>query len=222
MLRFCFTIIILFFLAAAADATTIYRYVDENGVVHFTDVVPGRYKARIITGPKKTTPSGSNYYSLSYLKRLAEEAAHRYSLDPELVKRVIQKESRWNPYAVSKSGAMGLMQLMPKTARILGVRNPFDPEENINAGVRYLKNLIDYFGDVKKALAAYNAGPTSVRRFGGIPPFEETRGYVREIMYNYKGKGTKRHRERIYKIVLSDGTIMFTNSPVYLKGKSSF
>lgn len=224
MLRNCFIVIFLLCLFSPIHATTIYRYVDEQGVIHFTDVMPDRYKVTVIRKKEGKKASPASYYSMAYLKGLADRIARKYSIEPGLVKSVIEKESRWNPYAVSRSGAMGLMQLMPKTARLLGVKNPFDPEENVGAGVRYLKRLIDYFGDIKRALAAYNAGPTTVKRFGGIPPFSETRGYVKEIMYNYTGTGytSQRSRERIYKIVLSDGTIMFTNSPVYLKNLSSF
>ena len=113
--------------------------------------------------------------------RLVEDAASRHRVDPLLVHAVIAVESRHRPDAVSPAGAQGLMQLMPGTARILGVVDPFDPRANVEAGVAYLRRLADEFGTVL-ALAAYNAGPGAVREHGGVPPFPETRGYVRSVL----------------------------------------
>jgi soluble lytic murein transglycosylase-like protein len=116
-----------------------------------------------------------------------EKAAAEHNVDPNLVRAVIKVESNFNPNAVSRKGAMGLMQLMPQTARQLKVTNPFDPEQNVDAGVRHLKQLMEsYGGDVKLSLAAYNAGQGSVTRSGGIPHFAETRNYVKRItnLYN--------------------------------------
>jgi soluble lytic murein transglycosylase-like protein len=117
-----------------------------------------------------------------------DQAAARHNVDPSLVRAVIKVESNFNPNAVSRKGAMGLMQLMPQTARSLNVTNPFDPQQNVDAGVRHLKQLMEsYGGDVKLSLAAYNAGAGAVARSAGVPRFAETRNYVNRITQLYYG-----------------------------------
>ena len=123
-----------------------------------------------------------NRYQMLILK-----AAYQYNVEPEIIKAIIMAESGFNPKAVSKVGAMGLMQLMPRTARSLGVEDSFKPAHNIDAGVRYFKLMLDQFdGEVKLALAAYNAGSSNVRKYGGIPPFKATKFYINKVLQYYE------------------------------------
>lgn len=120
---------------------------------------------------------------------IIEEAAAKYEMDANLIRAVMQAESAFHPYVVSRAGAEGLMQLMPDLADEMGVNNAFDPRENIMGGVRYLKRLLDYHdGNIDLALASYNAGPGNVQRYGGVPPFRETRNYVKTIKGILKAK----------------------------------
>jgi soluble lytic murein transglycosylase-like protein len=120
-------------------------------------------------------------------EKIIQEAAAEYDMDPALIRAVMQAESAFHPYAVSRAGAEGLMQLMPALADEMGVSDSFDPRENIMGGVRYLKRLLDYHnGNLDLALASYNAGPGNVERYGGVPPFRETRNYVKTIKAIYR------------------------------------
>lgn len=122
------------------------------------------------------------------LRRLVAEAAAREGVDRRLVEAVVRAESAWNPAALSVKGAMGLMQLMPATAAELTVADPWDAAENVRGGVRYLRGLLDRFDRLEHAVAAYNAGPAAVERHGGVPPFAETRAYVRRVLALYDGR----------------------------------
>lgn len=129
-----------------------------------------------------------NKYSGDY-SHLIEAASKKYNISSNIITAVMRAESGFNSTAVSKAGAKGLMQLMPETAKALGVVNTFDPQENIDGGVRYLKDMLTEFGgNLELALAAYNAGPNAVKKYGGIPPYEETQNYVRKVMSNLKNK----------------------------------
>ena len=133
-----------------------------------------------------------------------------YCMDPELVKIIIEKESQFNPQAVSRSGAMGLMQLMPETAEILGVRDPYDPGQNIEGGVRFLRNLFDMFGgDLELTLAAYHAGPGVVSRINRVPSIPETMAYVDYVVSRYGGAPKK----DLYFTLTEKGTPLLTNRP---------
>ena len=125
---------------------------------------------------------------MSRLEGLIERYARSQALDPQLVRAVVQAESGFDPQARSTKGAMGLMQLMPETARELGVSDPWDPEQNIRGGTRYLRQMLKRFGgDLEKALAGYNAGPSAVERHGGVPPFPETTRYIGKVLALYRG-----------------------------------
>jgi len=142
-------------------------------------------------------PVRGRVFSQQEIDAAIDQAASRHNVDPSLVRAVIKVESNFNPNAVSRKGAMGLMQLMPQTARLLNVSNPFDPEQNVDAGVRQLKQLMEnYGGDVKLTLAAYNAGPGAVARSAGVPHYAETRQYVKRITQLYYG-GTDSSEDRI-------------------------
>jgi soluble lytic murein transglycosylase len=181
-------LLLLLPLSARAD---IYKYVDANGVIHFTNTpTSSRYNLYL----KERSPRSSSVDS-SAIRAIISRHAATFRLEEALVRAVIKAESGFNPRAVSKKGALGLMQLMPDTARLLKVRDPLDAEENIRGGSRYLRLMLDEFnGNLDLALAAYNAGPNAVRRHGGIPPYEETRIYVDRVktyMQNYRqGKDT--------------------------------
>lgn len=122
------------------------------------------------------------------LRQVIEESARSNDLEPDLIRAVIQVESAYDPSALSRKGAMGLMQLMPETARDLAVSDPWDPEQNVRGGSRYLRRMLDEFGEVELALAGYNAGPEAVKRFQGIPPYPETLGYVEKVLRLYRGE----------------------------------
>ncbi|TAM62530.1 lytic transglycosylase domain-containing protein [bacterium] len=118
---------------------------------------------------------------------MVDASAARWNVDPALVNAVIANESGFDPQATSKVGAMGLMQLMPATAAGLGVSDPYDPQQNVAGGVRYLRGLLDRFnGDVSLAVAAYNAGPGAVEKYGGVPPYKETQQYVAAVLDSYR------------------------------------
>jgi soluble lytic murein transglycosylase-like protein len=176
--------------AGVADARGLYRYIDEKGVLHFSDTpVDGRYhrvKRDVQEGiaisprPHVRVPAERDY------DRLIAKIGTRYQVHPGLVKAVIAAESNFQPDAVSRVGAQGLMQLMPATAAELGVDRPFGVVENIDGGVRYLRMLIDRYGDLTRSLAAYNAGPTAVDRYRGVPPYRETQAYVKRVLEYYR------------------------------------
>jgi len=190
-------LVALFFcilLLADFSMAGIYRYEDENGVLHFTNCPRDpKFKLYIreskedVGGePGESTPSYSFLDSKNF-DSIISEYAKRYQIDFALIKAMIRAESGFNPQAVSRKGARGLMQLMPETALRMKVSNAFDPKENIEGGVRYFKYLLSLFNnDLRLSLAAYNAGENIVAQLGTIPPYRETVDYVRRVLNYYR------------------------------------
>lgn len=176
---------------AAAD---IYAFTDANGVRHITNVPHGDRRYQLIYKSRYTRPKGWSDSSSAARWRLNPSAyddlirdtASQSGIDHALIRAVMHAESGFNPRAVSPKGATGLMQLMPATASRFGVNDIYDPIENVRGGVAYLRFLLDLFkGDVRLAVAAYNAGEGAVQKFGGIPPYDETITYVARVMNLY-------------------------------------
>jgi len=178
-------------------ATKIYVYEDpETGEKFFSNIkmvensrlyMVVATRNPFLEDPKNSAKDTSFSPNLSTkFDELFEEVARTYNLDPKLLHAIAKVESNYNPRAVSPKGALGVMQLIPSTARLVGVSDPFDPRENIHGGARYLRYLLDKFGDLTLALAAYNAGPKAVEAYGGIPPYAETQRYVRSVLSLYQ------------------------------------
>lgn len=176
----------------------IYRYEDDEGIIHFTDAPTDKRFKIFMRDLKKdkelrTRLKYASTVNPAEYEQLIKSCSDKYGVSVSLVKAVIHAESGYNPNAVSSKGASGLMQLMPGTARSLKVADRFNPKDNVEGGVRYLRFLLDTFrGDVSLALAAYNAGLSKVAKYGGIPPFNETRTYVNRVlsyMQSYQSGG---------------------------------
>jgi len=205
----------------------IYYRIDENGVARFTNA-PTTPDYRLLQ--PGVLPSASRLTAAS-IDGLIEAFAAEHSIDSALIRAVIRAESNFNHRAVSRKGAQGLMQLMPATIGRLSVGDAFDPHENIGAGVRYLRQLLDQFeGDLTLALAAYNAGENAVLRYRGVPPYPETRDYVRKVLSQYRRTRGEPSRSSVikavsqpadsrppppalYKAVEASGAILYSNIP---------
>jgi len=185
-----FILIFLFFitLVPASNAADLFTFTDEEGATYYTNV-PGDDRVRVPLPVKKAMSQPSSIPSSlnsEVYEPIITSASHRFAVDPALVRAVIRAESNFNHRAVSPKGAMGLMQLMPSTAKEMAVANPFDPVENIHAGVRYLGQLLQLLKqNLPLALAAYNAGPKRVIDRNEIPAIEETQNYVQRVMKYY-------------------------------------
>ena len=225
---FYVSLLSLIVVATPSGAGSTYQFEDEQGVVHYTNV-PGDPRYSFVrrdpepAGAKPVAEGGGGVSrGLRAFAHLIRAAAERYGVDTRLIEAIVQTESAGNPTAVSPKGARGLMQLMPERAAELGVRDSFDPQQNVDGGVRHMRDLLQRFGgDVTLALAAYNAGEAVVRGYGGVPPFTETREYVRRVRAMYNGGGSLTPKavalvtapQRIYRTVTEDGTMTFTNLP---------
>ena len=199
---------------AAAES---FKLTEPDGMIHFTNAPndPRYQRMGFTSGTEAGFLRLPNGDTGPYVQEI-RDAAERYGVPIKLVSAVIRAESGFNPRAVSPKGARGLMQLMPTTAATLGVRNSFDPRENIEGGVRHLRGLIDRFpNNLPLALAAYNAGEKVVQQYRGIPPYPETQDYVTKVLYFYGGpvEGGTTPPTRIYQTVAPDGTIIYTNIP---------
>ena len=175
------TMIFAFASPASAD---IYKYVDNEGVLHLTNVpTQTGVKYTLIMSEKRVLLDKKLGTNISQYDYLIMKASGKYNVEPALVKAIIKAESNFNHRAVSRKGAKGLMQLMPATASSLQVRDSFHPENNIEGGVKYVRYLLNFFnGNLPLALAAYNAGENAVLKYGGIPPYREPQTYVRTVM----------------------------------------
>ena len=207
----------------------IYYYVDEEGVINFTDM-PRAGATAILIGGSRPGADFTLLDSDTPFSGILNDAGVRYGLDPALLAAVARAESDFNPRAVSHAGAKGVMQLMDATATDYGVEDVFDPAQNIDAGSRHIRDLLlAYGGDLRLALAAYNAGREAVRRHGGVPPYEETRTYLRRIAATYGNLDTEvssdgidssyaaaraiaRGQRMIYRYHL-DGRAVYSDSP---------
>lgn len=223
-------------LIAAPARAQIASYLDERGRRVYTngdDLAPqSRRAAKPTEGAKQTAAAGQAVQQAAdsdrrtraqaigrgTLDRLVQETAERHRVDPALVRAVVEAESNWNPWAVSHKGAQGLMQLVPGTAQRFGAADAFNPEQNVDAGVRYLRTLLErYGGDLNKSLAAYNAGEHAVDRVGGVPRFRETRHYVQKVTNTYFGSPSRdpsrawNSSRPIYRTVDDRGRTLFTN-----------
>jgi soluble lytic murein transglycosylase-like protein len=234
-----FMLLIILGLGGLPARAQLSSYVDGRGNLVFTNAdlppkrpTPAKASVKALVAPPASTQTSSAQTATSpaptpaapvasaaaavpqeKLDQLVQQSAEKHHVDPALVRAVISTESNWNARAVSPKGALGLMQLIPGTAQRFGVGNAFDPAQNVDAGVQYLGMLLErYNGDLSKALAAYNAGPGIVDRFGGVPNFRETRNYVQKVTATYFRPGSERQvRVPIYRALESDGRVVFRN-----------
>jgi len=169
----------------ASGEPVLYVYIDERGDYHFSTRKLNEKYRRIKLWKNKNFVKDLD---AGKYDNFIVSMGRKYRLDPPLIKAVIRAESAWNPRAISRAGAQGLMQLMPGTSKDMDVDDPFDPAQNIEAGTRYLRSMLDKFnGDLVIALAAYNAGPRAVEKYGGVPPYGETRRYIKRVLRYYRG-----------------------------------
>jgi len=189
MVQFSRLFILSFLLWPVVSGADIYRYIDGEGVIHYSNTQPDeKFTLYLREGPKAGPRAQASAISgASWMTGYVDRFSRANDLPPALVHAIIKAESNGQRKAVSRKGAKGVMQLMPFTSKRLRVNDPFDPIENIEGGIKYIKELLVTFeGDLTNTVAAYNAGPAAVRKYGGIPPYQETRLYVRRVMELYR------------------------------------
>lgn len=187
-------ITLVLFTLFSLTAELIIQKKDEGVIVHSNVTQDVFFKEQQSTTSSKSLMINSSVSQDGEIMKIVLAVCSRENVDARLIKSIINVESRFFPFAVSRVGAMGLMQLMPSTASSMGIKNPFDVEQNINGGVRYFKYLLVRFNNnVALALAAYNAGPEAVERYKGIPPYQETMAYVKKVLYLYERDGGTVH-----------------------------
>lgn len=181
--------ILSFLLWPVVSGADIYRYMDGEGVIHYSNIQPDeKFTLYLREGPKAAPPDqASALPGASWMSGYVDRFSRANDLPPALVHAIIKAESNGQRKAVSPKGAKGVMQLMPFTSKRMRVADPFDPIENIEGGIKYIKELLVTFeGNLTNTVAAYNAGPAAVRKYGGVPPYQETRLYVRRVMELYR------------------------------------
>jgi len=224
--------VVAFLVTSPALAGSLYKYVDESGNVIFSNIGAARTRKPEPPKPAQMTsklaapvaPENAQISAEELYGPLIEEMSKRHSVDGNLIRTIIRVESNFDPDAVSHKGCKGLTQLKPETATRFGVTDILDPSQNIEGGTKFLKFLLDFFkNDISLVAAAYNAGENAVTRWGGIPPYRETRDYVKKVKALYAPpespttvaamEDQRPINRKIYRVVQPDGSVLFTNTP---------
>ena len=198
-------VVSLLLISSLSTQAEIVTYQSHSGQRFFTNTNPRPPQRQTTLSPMSlTTPA--------HTLQLIQALARQYRIESRLIQAIIKVESNFDPRAVSSAGALGLMQLMPATAKRFAVNDPFNPRANIEGGIRYLKHLLRQFpNNLRHVLAAYNAGENAVRRYNGIPPYPETQRYVQRVLAHYGSSSPP--AKKIYRFRKANGSILFTNMP---------
>ncbi len=214
--------LVLFLYCSTLQGTAIRSYVNEQGGIVFTNLPLNETKKSLKKNYSHVRKLPVHITKQRQFRPLINRISAEQRIDPNLVEAIIEVESAFNPRAVSSKNCKGLMQLHPDTARRFGVLDVFDPEQNIRGGVIYLRWLLDYFDeDLTKTIAAYNAGENAVQKYGGVPPYKETRSYLKKIsrLYPLTQNDIRITSRKIHRIKTENGDIVFTNTPWVISSK---